>query len=389
MAVLSRSRRPTLALERRRPWPDFVVIFVVALLGSLGALMVYSSSAPRLEALGGDPAELLRRHVLFLALGVVVFILASLRDYRDLRHLAPAIYGLTVLALAMVLTPLGHFARGAQRWIEIGALQLQPSEFAKPALIITLAAVLAPAVQDRVRWRRVVEVLALTAVPSLLIFLQPDLGTMLVFGFITLVMLFAAGVTFRQLIVLLAGGGLGFVVLLRLGLLRTYQVARLTAFLDPAADPTQAGYNQLQSEIAIGSGQMFGKGLFAGSQTNLAFVPAQTTDFIFTAVGEQLGFVGAALVLAAYLVVIWRLLATAAVARDRFGSLVATGAAALITFHTFVNIGMTLGIMPVTGIPLPFMSHGGSSMAAMALTLGFAHAVWLRRSPIPGETYIL
>lgn len=389
MAVLTRGRRGALALERRRPGPDFLMVFVAVLLGTLGVLMVYSSSAPRLEALGGDPGLLMRRQLLFLAVGAVLFGVASLYDYRDLRHLVPFIYGGAFLMLLLVLTPLGDAAKGAQRWIQVGAFQIQPSEFAKPVIILTLAALLAPAEEGTMRWRRVLQALGLVALPSVFIFLQPDLGTMLVFGFIALVMLFAAGATFRQILVLMASAVAGSWAVLQLGLLREYQVARLTAFLDSTANPTTANYNQLQSQIAIGSGQVFGRGLFEGTQTNLAFVPSQSTDFIFTAVAEQLGFVGAALVLLAYLVLAWRLLIIAGSARDRFGSLVAAGVAGLVVFHVFVNIGMTVGIMPVTGLPLPFMSHGGSSMAAMALALGMAHSVWLRRSPVPGETYIL
>jgi rod shape determining protein RodA len=389
MAVMARSRRPSLALERRRPRPDFVTVFVLVLLGALGVLMIYSSSAPRLEALGGDPDSLMRRQIIFLMVGAVIFTLSSLYDYRDLRHLVPLIYATAILMVLVVLTPLGHVAQGAQRWIQLGAFQLQPSELAKPVLIITLAALLAPARGEGMRWRRVGQALAVVAAPSVLIFFQPDLGTMLVFAFIAVAMLFVAGTTIRQVAVLLAGAGLGVAAVLQLRLLRDYQVARLTAFLDPAADPTQAGYNQLQSEIAIGSGQMFGKGLFGGTQTNLAFVPSQSTDFIFTAVGEQLGFVGAALVLLAYVVLLWRVLTVAVAARDRFGLLIAVGTASLVVFHVFVNVGMTIGVMPVTGLPLPFMSHGGSSVAAMSLALGVTHSVWLRRSPVPGETYIL
>lgn len=389
MAILARPRSRSLALERRPPGPDFVMVLTIILLGALGVLMVYSSSAPRLEALGGDPASMMGRHLLFLAIGAVVFVAASLFDYRDLRHLVPLIYGLTLVALILVLTPLGDVAKGAQRWIQLGSFQIQPSEFAKPALILTLAAVLAPAEEGKMRWRRVLQVLGLTAIPSFLIFLQPDLGTMLVFGWISLGMLFAAGTTFRQILVLVASGAAGFLAVLRLGLLRDYQVARLTAFLDPSADPTQANYNQLQSQIAIGSGQVFGRGLFEGTQTNLAFVPSQTTDFIFTAVGEQLGFAGGALVLLCYLLLVWRLLAAAGASRDRFGSLVAVGVASLVVFHVFVNVGMTVGIMPVTGIPLPFMSHGGSSIVTTFLAAGLAHSVWLRRSPVPGETHIV
>ncbi len=170
--------------------------------------------------------------------------------------------------------------------------------------------------------------------------------------------------------------------------LADYQITRLTSFLDPTADPQQAGWNRLQSELAIGSGELFGKGLFHGTQTELSYVPAQPTDFIFTAVGEQLGFVGAGLVLVLFLVIVWRLLVIAARARDAFGGLIAVGVASFIVVHTFVNVGMTIGIMPVTGLPLPFMSYGGSFYVTTAVALGLAHSVWRRRTPVPGNRFL-
>jgi rod shape determining protein RodA len=169
--------------------------------------------------------------------------------------------------------------------------------------------------------------------------------------------------------------------------IKEYQITRLTAFLDPATDPLAAGYNQLQSEIAIGTGGLTGRGLFEGTQTNLRFVPEQSSDFIFTAVGEQLGFFGSVLVLVLFAILIWRVLVAAANSRDRFGYLIAVGVAAMIAFHMFVNIGMTVRLMPVTGLPLPFMSAGGTVFLAMSAAIGMAHSIWLRRSPVPGERF--
>jgi len=232
-----------------------------------------------------------------------------------------------------------------------------------------------------------VRALSLVGLPAVLIFFQPDLGTMLVFAFVVIVMLFAANATWRQLASLVIAALVGTTGIFRMGAIRAYQLARLTAFLDPTADPIGAGYNQLQSEIAIGTGGLAGKGLFQGSQTNLRFVPEQTTDFIFTAVGEQFGFLGSAFVIVLYGLIVWRILVAAASAPDRFSRLVAVGVAGLVAFHVFVNIGMTVRLMPVTGLPLPFMSAGGTVFLALSAALGLAHSVWLRRTPSPGERF--
>ncbi len=220
--------------------------------------------------------------------------------------------------------------------------------------------------------------------PAALTFFQPDLGTMLVFSFIAIAMLFVGGTTWRQFAFLLVAAVVVAVALFQVGALREYQLTRLTAFLDPTSDlDATALYNQRQSEIAIGSGGFLGKGLFEGTQTNLSFVPAQATDFIFTAVGEQLGFVGGAIVIALYSLLVWRILAAAAAGRDSFTRFVAVGVATVVVFHVFVNIGMTMRLMPVTGLPLPFISAGGSAFIAMSIAVGLAHSVWMRRSPVP------
>jgi rod shape determining protein RodA len=388
MAVIARSTPPAVS-DRRRPTPDLILFIAMVALSALGVLMVYSASRGRLEARGLDPTSEMVDQAIFAAVGLVLFFIASFIDYREWRNVAPWLYLATLLALGAVFLFEPGAAR-AQRWIPIGSYQLQPAEFAKAAMILILAAVLVPAKEEGMGWRRLTQTLVIVAIPAALIYLEPDLGTMLVFGFITLVMLFIGGTTLRQLGVLLTAAAGGMFAIWKLELLRDYQIERLQSVFNPAAaDPLGAAYNRIQSEIAIGSGGFFGKGLFLGTQTNLDFVPAQTTDFIFTAVGEQLGFIGGALVLLAYAIIMWRLVVIAVNARDRYGVLVVSGIAAMFAFHIYVNIGMTVGIAPVTGLPLPFMSAGGSTFVTMAFSLGIANSVWLRRSPVPGETYIV
>jgi rod shape determining protein RodA len=212
-----------------------------------------------------------------------------------------------------------------------------------------------------------------------------------VFGFILFVMLFVAGATWRQMVALAVAAAIGVVFVLQQDLLAGYQLDRIKVLFDPSVDPTATGvrYNIQQSRFAVGSGNLFGRGLFAeGTQTSFEYVPEQETDFIFTAVAEQLGFVGGILVIAAYAVIVWRLLVIAVSARDRFGALIAAGLAAMMVFHVFVNVGMTIGIMPVTGIPLPFLSAGGSFYLAMTISLGIANSIWLMRTPVPGENQL-
>jgi rod shape determining protein RodA len=372
-------------LQRERPLrPDMFLVLAYLALGGIGIVMVHTASAPRLELLGVDPSSLMRRQAVFAVAGVGVFVFASLVDSRTLRSLTPALCGAGIIALLLVLTPIGSVVKGAQRWVQVGPFQFQPSEFAKLALILALAALLGGS-SGRLKWDYVARALGLVAFPAFLIFQQPDLGTMLVLGFITFAMLFVSGATVRQLGFLTVAAVVSSVGLFRAGVLHEYQVTRLIAFLDPAADTAAAQYNQAQSEIAIGSGGFFGKGLYEGTQTNLSFVPEQSTDFIFTAVGEQLGFIGGMIVLGLFAIIVWRVLVSAAAGRDRFSQLVGTGVAALIMFHVFINVAMTIGLMPVTGLPLPFLSAGGSAFLAMSFALGMAHSSWMRRSPVPGE----
>lgn len=329
--------------------------------------------------------------MIFVAAGIVIYMVASMIDYREYRHLTPYLYGIVMVMLGAVF--LFPERNGAQRWIDLPLFDLQPAEIAKVVVVLALASILAPHTreddQPRLSWAKVGLVVAVVALPAGLIYVQPDLGTMLVFGFVMMAMLFAGGASWRQLTTLTVGG-VGIVAfLLQTGGIADYQLDRIRVLADPTVDPQGIGYNLQQSKLAIGSGQLTGRGLFQGTQTNFQYVPEQETDFIFTAVAEQLGFIGGLLVLVAFAVLLWRVLVIAANARDRFGALIATGVAAMFMFHIFINIGMTMGITPVTGLPLPFLSLGGSAFMSMTFALGIVNSIWLRRSPVPGENYVV
>ena len=362
------------------PWRhvDASLIAAVLAIAGLGVLMVYSSTRARLEADGSDPAFYLKRQAVFFVLGVVVMFGMTLKDYRVFRDSAQIIYLGTIGLLLAVLSPLGSYNKGQQASFELGPFQLQPSEYAKVAIIIAVAAY-ASTQRGELSLRALVNVLLLAGIPMALIYLQPDLGTALVFLAVLLGMLMVAGAKGRHLLVLVAVGIIAVVAVIQLGVLKDYQRDRLGAFLDPTADTQRSAYNLNQSKVAIGSGGLTGKGLFQGTQTNLSYVPEQHTDFIFTALGEQLGLVGSATVLGLFGLVMWRIWRAAALARDLSGTLICVGVLAMLVFQVFENVGMTMGIMPITGIPLPFMSYGGSSMLATFAAIGLVLNVHMHR----------
>jgi len=359
---------------------DVVLVSCVAAVSVLGALMILSSTR------GTDPdaydTSFLRRQVLFIAAGVVGMVLITLVDYRRLRDFAWLPYVAALVSLVLVVA-VGEEVRGTQAWFQIGAFQLQPAEFAKVAVILAVASLLAGReVPLRARW--VAAALVLISVPVALIMLQPDLGTALVFIAIALGMLLMAGARARHIVVLVAVGVVGVVGVLNSDLLEDYQRDRLANFLQPndpddIADLQSSEYNSDQSLAAIASGSINGKGLFDGTQTRLGFVPEQHTDFIFTALGEELGFVGCATALALFAIICVRIWRTAQIAQDRLGMLICIGVLSMLVFQIFQNIGMTMGIMPITGITLPFMSYGGSSAIASWLAIGLVLNVHMRR----------
>jgi rod shape determining protein RodA len=370
-----RSRRNPAAAWRHI---DFGLIIAVIGVACFGILMIYSASRDRLQASGIDPGYFAKRQAVFVAIGIVAMLLTAAIDYRRLRDLAPFFYIGTVFVLLAVFSPVGQKSRGSQAWFAIGSYQLEPSEFAKIALILSLAAFCA-VYKGRLRARHLLVVLALAAVPLALIYKQPDLGTSLVLGAVLFTVLLVAGARGRHLVVLGLIGAVAVAGVLHFGVLKQYQRDRLTAFLNPTTNTQATAYNLDQSKIAISSGGVSGKGLFKGTQTNLSYVPEQHTDFIFTAVGEQLGLVGSALLLALFVLMVWRSWRTAAIARDLLGSLICVGVVAMLVFQVFENIGMTMGIMPIAGIPLPFMSYGGSAIVASFAAVGLVLNVHMRR----------
>jgi len=384
MASLSIPRRTAgiSGSSRRAPaaaWRHIDLGLAMATVGiaCFGLLMIYSATRDKLAVQGLDPGYYLKRQAAFVVVGIVVMAVVASLDYRRLRDFAPVFYIGTVSALLMIMSPLGKRSRGAQAWFQIGAYQLEPSEFAKIALIIALAGMCA-SYKGRLGGRELVTVLALAAVPFGLVYRQPDLGTSLVLGVILFGVLLVGGLRARHLAVLVVVGVIGITAVLHFGALHQYQKDRLTAFLDSKSNVT-ATYNLNQSKIAIGSGGVSGKGLFKGTQTNLSYVPEQQTDFIFTAVGEQLGLVGSVLLLSLFVLIVWRTWRAATTARDPTGTLICVGVLAMLVFQTFENVGMTMGIMPITGIPLPFMSYGGSAIVCSFAAVGLVLNVQMRR----------
>jgi len=373
------SERP---MAWRAPWRhlDPTVVLAACGLAVLGLVAIYSSTFSSLRAQGLPEGLIMRRQLLNLGLGLVGMVAVSLLDYRRLQAWAGVVLGAVVLVLGLVLTPLGSASNGAQSWFNLGAYQVQPSEYAKVAMIVVLAAVFG-ATRESPGLRQLAVGLAAVAVVCGLILLQPDFGTFMVFVPILFGVLLVGGVRLRWLLVLALVGSVGVVGMFKLNVLKEYQKERLTAFIDPGADPDGRGYtyNARQALIAIGSGGVTGKGYLRGTQTNLQYVPEQKTDFVFTVVGEELGFAGAMLLLALLALLAWRGLRIAAVARDPFGALIAAGVVSMLVFQAFVNIGMTIGIMPITGIPLPFVSYGGSSLVSSFLAVGLLENVHMRR----------
>lgn len=363
---------------------DWTLIAVTLVLSVIGSLLVLSATRGGLAEAGADPYSFLKKHLFNTVIGLVLGGVTAALDYRLLRAYAPIVYAAACVGLVAVLTPLGATINGSHSWITLGGgFQLQPSEFAKVGMVVLLAMILGEPRDGEVGpgRRDILIALALAALPAGLVMLQPDLGTTLVFGAVVIGMLSVSGAPKRWVLGLFTGAATGAFLVWWLHLLKPYQINRFTAFADPSRDPRGAGYNAEQARIAVGSGGLFGKGLFHGEQTTGHFVPEQHTDFIFTVAGEELGFVGAAVITVLLGVVLWRGLRIAMEAADMFGMLVAAGVVCWLAFQTFENIGMTVGIMPITGLPLPFVSYGGSATFANMVAVGLLEAVHLRHNP--------
>ena len=361
---------------------DNLLNFAVGGLLIIGTLLVYAGTREWFRSYGLDPEYYLKRHVLNILIGALLAYGTTLIDYRLLRAYTPIIWLASVIGLVIVLIPgLGSEINGARAWISLpGGFQFQPAELAKIAIIVGIAMIMADRenAHDDPNDLDVLKALAIAAVPVLLIIAQPDLGTVLIISAAVLAMIGASGAPSRWVIGLLILAVIGVFTAIQTGAVSQYQIARLQSFVDPSADPQATGYQLRQSRITIGSGGILGKGLFNGPQTNGRFVPEQQTDFIFTVAGEELGFIGCSVILALYLLLFIRAFAICRRSSDLFGRLVCIGVIAWFIFQTFENIGMTMGLMPMTGVPLPFLSYGGSSMFANLIGIGLLQNVHSR-----------
>ncbi|RLV49692.1 rod shape-determining protein RodA [Nocardioides mangrovicus] len=396
---------------------DRALLLATGLLLVVGTLLVWSATSANEALTHGHPHSYVVKHVVNIGIGLVLGALVLVTDHRWVRILVPVVYLVSVVGLLLVLV-MGSTINGSRSWLILGGLSLQPAELAKPAVVVAMALVLAERTEGRsiagraalprmtggraalralasrrvettpqrtstpdVGWREVALMLAIAGLPALLIIAQPDLGTLLVLSATVLGVLGVAGVGRRYLVGLAGLGVLAGVAAVTLHLLKPYQVDRFLAFTNPALDPRGAGYNTTQARIAIGNGGLFGQGLFHGSQTRAGFVPEQHTDFVFTVAGEELGLIGSALIIVLFGVLLWRALTISRKATDMFGRVAAAGIACWFGFQAFQNIGMCLGIMPVTGVPLPLMSYGGSSMFASLAAIGLLLNIGQRPAP--------
>ena len=361
---------------------DPVLTGAVAALLVMGTLLVYAATREWYSANGLDPQYYLKRHVINIAIGALLAYGTTVIDYRLLRAYTPIVWGLGVIGLIVVLIPgLGSEVNGAKAWIALpGGFQIQPAELAKISIIIGMSMILSERTHDsdEPTSRDVLQALVVAAVPVLFILLQPDMGTVFIISASVVTIIAVSGSPTKWVVGLLLIAVLGAVVATKSGVISEYQIKRLQTFVDPTADTQGTGYQLRQARITVGSGGLIGTGLFNGPQTNGRFVPEQQTDFIFTVAGEELGFLGSGLIVLLYLIILMRSFAIARRTNDPFGRLVTTGVIAWYAFQLFENIGMTLGLMPMTGVPLPFISYGGSSMFATLIGFGLLQNVHAR-----------
>lgn len=378
-AYTVRRKRRSLAMHGFDP----VLTIAVAMLLVLGTLLVYAATKSWYAGMGLDPQYYLKRHIINIVIGGLLALSTTLIDYRLLRAYTPVLWGAGVVGLIAVLIPgVGSTVNGARAWISLpGGFQIQPAELAKISIIVGISMVLSERVHDREEpsHKDVAQALAIAAIPIVLILLQPDMGTVFIISASVVTIVAVSGAPSRWVVGLLLVALLGGFVAVKAHVLSDYQVKRLQSFVNPSADPQLSGYQLRQSRITVGSGGLVGKGLFKGPQTNGRFVPEQQTDFIFTVAGEELGFLGSSLILFLFMIILWRSFRIARKSQDLFGRLVCTGVIAWFAFQTFENIGMTMGLMPMTGVPLPFVSYGGSSMFANLIGIGLLQNVHARQ----------
>lgn len=361
---------------------DPIINIATLLLVIMGMVLVYAATRDWFAANNQDPEYYLKRQIINVVIGIALAYGTTVIDYRILRAYTPILWAIGVLGLTAVLIPgLGSVVNGARSWISLpGGFQIQPAELAKLTIIVGMALILAErdAGERGPSDRQVLLSLVVAAVPILLIILQPDLGTVLIISAAVVAMIAISGARIRWVVGLIVVGITGAYLAVASGEVSEYQLNRLRSFIDPYADPQASGYQLRQARITIGSGGFLGKGLFDGPQTNGRFVPEQQTDFIFTVSGEELGFLGSSFILILFSLILMRGFAIAKRTNDQFGRLVAIGVVAWFSFQIFQNIGMTMGLMPMTGVPLPFLSYGGSSMFANMIAIGLLQNVYQR-----------
>ena len=362
---------------------DPVLTGAVALLLLIGTALVYAATRDWYAANGLDPEYYLKRHVLNILIGAALAWGTTVIDYRLLRAYTPIFWAIGVIGLIAVLLPgIGTSVNGAQAWIALpGGFQVQPAELAKISIIVGMSMILSERTHDsdQPSHRDVIQALVVAAIPIIFILLQPDMGTVFIISVAVVTIIGASGAPLRWVVGLIIVAIMGSYAAVKVGVISDYQVKRLQAFVDPNSDSQGSGYQLRQARITVGSGGLFGTGLFNGPQTNGRFVPEQQTDFIFTVAGEELGFVGCGLIIILYLTVLMRAFGIARRSQDPYGRLVCTGVIAWFAFQAFENIGMTLGLMPMTGVPLPFLSYGGSSMFANMIGFGLLQNVHARQ----------
>ncbi len=359
---------------------DWVLLMAVLALSLFGTLLVWSATEASLREQGSDPRTYLYKQFINIVIGLALLAGVTLLQPRHLRTYAPVLYGVSLLGLLAVFTPLGISVNGSKSWINLhlpGGNEIEPSEFGKLAIIL-MAAVFLSGMREakgRPTMRAVAMTLGMAVVPIALVVKEPDLGVTILMLVMVLGLIALSGIKLRWLVLGTGAGALSVLAVFKLHLLKSYQLGRLTAFFHPDANPLGSGYSAAQAKLAIGSGGLLGQGLFHGSLITGNFVPNQDTDFIFTVAGDELGFVGAAVIIALLALLLLRALRIAARADDQFGMLVASGIAIWFAVQSFINIGMTIGIMPVTGLPLPFVSYGGSAMFADMIAMGVLQVV--------------
>jgi rod shape determining protein RodA len=368
-------------VPRARALPLVDPLLWLGAFGLVACSLITLKGATR-HSVAGQPLFYVERQAIYVGVGVVVALVLARMDYSRLREYRYGFYGL-LIALNIVVFGM-PMVRGAHRWIPLPFFQVQSSEFGKALLIVSLAAFAVDRSRRLHERRTTARIMLFALLPALIVIPQPDLGTGLVYVAIAFTMLFFAGTSWKQLTALVAMFVASIVIVLvgapamGVHVLKPYQVQRLTGFVNPSRDPQNQTYNILQSEIAIGSGQKTGRGVNNATQTSLHFLPENQTDFIFAVVGETYGFAGAALVLSLYALLIWRTLRILTLAKNLYGTLIAAGILAMLMFQVFVNVGMTIGIMPITGVPLPLMSYGGSSVLVTFIAIGLLQSIYVQ-----------